>query len=119
MKIVYRAFDGAEFDNEAACKSYEYTKLKKGIVMLDCNGDTAPTPAQAALVWLKDAEANEAFHALAKECEDEEAASTISKHDFGVFYWDEGLEEYRWLPQDVLDGLTKLREAVAAVGGEI
>jgi hypothetical protein len=119
MKIVYRAFDGTEFNDEAACKSYEYTKTKKSIVMLDCNGDTAPTPAQAALVWLKDEDANEAFHALAKECDDEEAANTISKYDFGVFYWDEGLEEYRWLSQDILDGLSELKHAVEAVGGKI
>lgn len=119
MKIVYKAFDGTEFNNESACKSYEYTKIKKSIVMLDCNGDTALTPAQAALVWLKDEEANETFHTLAKECGDEVAANTISNYDFGVFYWDEGLEEYRWLSQDILDGLTKLRDAVAAVGGEI
>lgn len=119
MKIVYRAFDGTEFNDEVSCKSYEYRKTKKSIVMLDCNGDIAPTPAQAALVWLKDEDANETFHALAKECDDEEAANTISKHDVGAFYWDEGLEEYRWLSQDILDGLTKLRDAVAAVGGEI
>lgn len=119
MKVVYRAFDGTEFNDEAACKSYEYTKTKKSIVMLDWNGDIAPTPAQAALVWLKDEDANEAFRALAKECGDEEAANTIGKYDFGVFYWDEDLEKYRWLSQDILDGLTKLRDAVAAVGGEI
>lgn len=119
MKIVYKAFDGTEFNDEAACKSYEYIKTKKSIVMFDCNGDTAPTPAQAALVWLKDEEANETFHALAKECGDEEAASTISKYDFGVFYWDEGLEEYRWLSQDILDGLSELKHAVEAVGGKI
>jgi hypothetical protein len=119
MKIVYKAFDGTEFNDEAACKSYEYTKTKRSIVMLDCNGDAAPTPAQAALVWLKDEDANEAFHALAKECGDEEAANTISKYDFGVFYWDEGLEEYRWLSQDILDGLSELRRAVEAVGGKI
>lgn len=119
MKVVYKAFDGTEFNDEAACKSYEYTKTKKSIVMLDCNGDTAPTPAQAALVWLKDEDANEAFHALAKECGDEVAANTISIWDDGVFYWDEGLEEYRWLSQDILDGLSKLRDAVAAVGGKI
>lgn len=119
MKVVYRAFDGVEFDNEPACKSYEYTKTRKSIVMLDCNGNTAPTPAQAALVWLKDEDANEAFHALAKECGDEEAANTISKYDFGVFYWDEGLEEYHWLSQDILDGLSELKHAVEAVGGKI
>jgi hypothetical protein len=119
MKVIYRAFDGIEFSDEAACKSYEYAKTKKSIVMLDCNGDTASTPAQAALVWLKNEDANKAFHALANECGDEESASTISNYDFGVFYWDEGLEEYRWLSQDILDGLTKLRDAVAAVGGEI
>ena len=119
MKVVYRAFDGIEFNDEAACRTYEYTKTKKSIVMLDCNGDAAPTPAQAALVWLRDQDANNAFHALAKECEDEEAANTISIYDCGVFYWDEDLEEYRWLSQDILDGLTKLRDAVAAVGGEI
>ena len=119
MKIVYKAFDGTEFNDEAACKSYEYTKTKKSIVMLDCNGDTAPTPASAALVWLKDKDANETFHALAKDCEDEEAANTINKHDFGVFYWDAGLEEYRRLSLGVLEGLSKLRYAVEAVGGEI
>lgn len=117
MKVVYKAFDGTEFDNEPACKSYEYTKTRKSIVMLDCNGEIAPTPAQAALVWLKDEDANEAFHTIAKECGDEEAANTISKWDYGVFYWDEGLEEYRWLSQDILDGISKLRDAVYAVGG--
>lgn len=119
MKVIYRAFDGTEFNDETACKSYEYTKTEKSVVMLDCNGETALTPAQAALVWLKDEDANEAFHAFAKECEDEEAANTISKHDFGVFYWDEGLEEYRWLSQDILDNITKLRDAVYAVGGSM
>lgn len=119
MKVVYRAFDGTEFNNEAACKSYEYTKTKKNIVMLDCNGDTAPTPAQAALVWLKDKDANEAFHALAKECGDEEAANTISTYDCGVFYWDDGSEAYCWLSQDILVGLWKLKCAVEAVGGKI
>ena len=119
MKVIYRAFDGTEFDNESACKSYEHTKTSKSIVMLDCNGEIAPTPAQAALVWLKDEDANEAFHIIAKECGDEEAANTISKWDYGVFYWDEGLEEYRWLSQDILDGITKLRDAVYAVGGTI
>ena len=119
MKVVYRAFDGTEFDSEPACKTYEYAKTQKSIVMLDCNGDIAPTPAQAALVWLKDEEANEIFHAIAKEYGDEEAANTISKYDTGAFYWDEGLEEYRWLSQDVLDNINKLRDAVYAVGGSM
>lgn len=119
MKIVYKAFDGTEFNDEAACKSYEYTKTKKSIVMLDWNGDTAPTPAQAAFVWLKDEEANEAFRALAKECGDEQSANTIGEYDFGVFYWDEGREEYHWLSQEVLDGLSELKHAIAAVGGKI
>ena len=119
MKIVYKAFDGTEFNDEATCKSYECAKTEKSIVMLDCNGDVAPTPAQATLIWLKDEEANEVFHALAKECGDEVAASTISNYDFGVFYWHEGLEEYRWLSQDILDGLSELRYAVEAVGGKI
>ena len=119
MKIVYKAFDGTEFNDEASCKSYEYTKTKNNIVMLDCNGDVAPTTAQATLIWLKDEEANETFHTLAKECGDEVAASTISKRDFGVFYWDEELEEYHWLCQDILDGLSELRCAVEAVGGKI
>jgi hypothetical protein len=119
MKVVYRAFDGIEFSNEAACRSYEYTKTKKSIVMLDCNGDAAPTPAQAMLVWLKDKEANEVFRALAKECVDEKAAYTISTYDYGVFYWDDEQKAYRWLPKEILDGLSELRRAVEAVGGEI
>ena len=117
MKVVYRAFDGVEFSDESACKNYEYIKTQKSIVMLDCNGEAALTPAQAVLVWLKDKKANEAFHAIANECGDGEAAATINSYDTGVFYWDEGLEEYRWLSQDVLDNITKLRDAVYAVGG--
>ena len=119
MKVIYRAFDGIEFDNEPACKSYEYTKIQKGIVMLDCNGEITHTPTHAALVWLKDEDANEAFHAIAKECGDEAAANTISKYDTGVFYWEEGVEEYMWLPQDILDNIAKLRDEVYAVGGSM
>lgn len=53
MKIVYRAFDGTEFDNEPACKSYEYTKTQKSIVMLDYNGYTAPTPRSGSAGMVK------------------------------------------------------------------
>ena len=119
MKVIYRAFDGTEFNSELACKSYEYTKTQKSLVMLDCNGDITYFPAYATLVWLKDKDANEVFHAIAKERGDEETASTIHKDDIGVFCWDEVLEEYRWLSHDFLDNITKLMNEVYTIGGSI
>ena len=116
MKVVYRAIDGTEYDSETACRLYEQSIIAKGLVMVDCSGNIVDKPNHAALVWIRDREANEIFHALAKECDDESSANTISKWDDGVFYWDEGLEEYRWLSSEILHGLEKLRESVAARG---
>lgn len=119
MRVVYIAFDGTEFYNKDECKNYESTKIKNNIVMIDSSGKITSTPRNAALVWLKDEDATEAFHALAQEVGDEDAANTIDKDDYGVFYWDERLEEYHYLPLDVIDNLDALRNAVAAVGDKI
>lgn len=41
MEIIYRAFDGTEFDNEKECRIYEHNMntLPDAITFFDCNGD--------------------------------------------------------------------------------
>lgn len=119
MKVVYIAFDGTEFYNKDECKNYESTKIRNNIVMIDRNGEITSTPRNAALVWLKDEEATEVFHALAQEVGYEDAANTIDKDDYGVFYWDVRLDEYHYLPLDVIDNLNALKNAVAEIGYNI
>ena len=51
MEIIYRAFDGKEFDDEEECRQYEHNMftLPDAITFFDCNGEPRypETPEQA------------------------------------------------------------------------
>jgi hypothetical protein len=119
MKIVYRAFDGAEFDNEPACLEYEQAMKGNNVVMMDCSENIVTNTECAAVVWLKDEDSAEVFHGMAKENGDEAAAHTIPKKEWGFFFWDEYDEKYIWVPDESLDHLNALREEVRARGEKI
>ena len=109
MEIIYRAVDGKEFDNEADC-CYHESVLNDSIIMLNRNNERTNMTSNAYLVWLRDENANLAFHAMA-EMEHDDAVKSITKgEDYGLFYWDEGLEEYRWIDPDMAEGLIKIKE---------
>ena len=116
MQIIYRAIDGKEFDNEADC-CYHESKLYDGIIMLNRNNKHVFETSKAFLVWLKDEDANLAFHAMARAENDEAVKSITEGEDYGLFYWDEGLEEYRWLDTDMIYGLIKMKQLVEEKGG--
>ena len=119
MKVVYRAFDGAEFDNEPACIEYEKATKGNKVVMMDCNENVVTNTDCAAVVWLKDEDSAEVFHSMAKEIGDEAAAYTIPKKECGFFFWDEYSDEYTWIPNEMLNHLNALREEVRARGEQV
>ena len=116
MEIIYRTIDGKEFDNEAdAC--YHENTIMDNVVMLNRNNEVVEVTSNAFLVWLKDVNANLAFHAMAERQGDLDVSSITKGEDYGLFYWDEGLEEYRWIDTDMIDGLIKMKELVEEKGG--
>lgn len=116
MQIIYRAFDGKEFDNEADCLKHESQSMD-GIVMLDVRGNVVQNTNSGFLVWLRDEDANLAFHALARLQGDNDVNSITEGEDYGLFYWDEGYAEYRWLDTDLINGLIKIKGLVEEKGG--
>lgn len=115
MKIVYRAFDGRDFDNEADCLKHESQSMD-GVIMLNKNNEVVDRTDHAFLVWLRDENANLAFHALAKQQGDNDVYSIMEGEDYGLFYWDEGYGEYRWLDTDMIAGLIKIKGLVEEKG---
>lgn len=116
MQIIYRAIDGKEFDNELACQHHEL-HLHQDIIMLNRNNERVYETSKAFLVWLRDEEANLAFHAMARAEGDEAVGSITEGEDWGLYYWDEGLEEYRWLDCEMIDGLIQMKQLVDERGG--
>jgi hypothetical protein len=107
MEIIYRAIDGKEFKNQLECQHHEL-HLQQDIIMLNRDNKRTSKTSCAFLVWLRNENANLAFHAMA-EMEKDEAVKSITKgEDYGLFYWDEGLEEYRWIDPDMAEGLAKI-----------
>lgn len=115
MEFIYRTIDGKEFDNEADAYYHENT-LMDTIVMLNRNNEVVQKTSNAFLVWLKDVNANLAFHAMAERQGDLDISSIMKGEDYGLFYWDEGLEEYRWIDTDMIDGLIKIKGLVEEKG---
>ena len=116
MQIIYRAIDGKEFDNELACQHHEL-HLRDNVIMLNRNNERVFETSRAFLVWLRDEDANLAFHAMARAEGDDAVKSITEGEDYGLYYWDEGLEEYRWLDPEMVEGLFMMRDLVEEKDG--
>ena len=119
MKVIYRAFDGTEFDNETACIEYEKTTRDSNVIMMDCSENIVTKTECAAVVWLKDENSAEIFHDMAKWVGDEASAHTIPEREWGFYFWDEFDEKYVWVPNESLELLIALRGEVLARGEDI
>ena len=117
MELIYRTIDGKEFDNEAdAC--YHESTIMDNVIMLNRNNEVVEVTSNAFLVWLKDKNANLAFHAMAERQGDPDVESIMKGEDYGLFYWDEGYEGYRWIDTDMIDGLIKIKGIIEGRGDE-
>lgn len=118
MELIYRTIDGKEFDNEAdAC--FHESVLMDSVIMLNRNNQVVQSTSQAFLVWLKDESANLAFHAMARRECDAGVKSITEGEDYGLYYWDEGFEEYHWIDTGMVDGFLKIKAMVEAKGGKL
>lgn len=115
MELIYRTIDGKEFDNEADAYYHENT-IMDNVIMLNRNNEVVESTSNAFLVWLKDVNANLAFHAMAERIGDLDVESITKGEDYGLFYWDEGYECYRWMDADMIDGLIKIKGIIEERG---
>ena len=116
MQIIFRTADGKDFTSEMEARQHE-SQLYDGVIMLNRNNERVYETSNAFLVWLKDENANLAFHAMARRERDDAVKSITEGEDWGLYYWDEGYEEYRWLDTDMIDGLIKIKQMVEEKGG--
>lgn len=115
MELIYRTVDGKEFDNEADAWYHE-SVLMDNVIMLNRNNEVVQNTSSAFLVWLKDENANLAFHAMAERQRDPDVSSITKGEDYGLFYWDEGYECYRQVDTDMIDGLIKIKSIIEERG---
>ena len=115
MELIYRTIDGKEFDNEADAWYHE-SVLMDSVIMLNRNNEIVEATSNAFLVWLKDENANLAFHAMAERQGDPDVESITKGEDYGLLYWDEGYECYRWMDPDMIDGLIKIKGIIEERG---
>jgi hypothetical protein len=104
MEVIFRAFDGEEFDTATACAAYEEQihKLK----MWFKNGKTALTD-EAFVVKLDNAEDTRIF---VNRCNNEGSGHEGIEFDeydvdTGLFVWDENRCEYFYIGMGTLDAL--------------
>lgn len=114
MEIIYRAFDGKEFDNEADCCYHESTTMDR-VKMWNRSGMPTNETSCAFVVYLADEDASRAFLAMAKTQGDNEASS-ICDGDYGIFYWDECEGIYRFIDEDELRGIYSVGEYLRSIG---
>ena len=116
MQIVYKTIDGRIYENENDAREHE-AKIYNGVIMLNRENKRVYETSRAFLVWLKDENANLAFHAMARGEGDDAVKSITEGEDYGLFYWDEGLEEYRWIDPDMAEGILAIRDLMKEQGG--
>ena len=115
MQIIFRTVDGKDFTSEMEARQHE-SKLYDGIIMLNRNNERVYETSNAYFVWLKDENANLTFHAIARREGDDTVKSISEGEDYGLYYWDEGYEEFRWIDPDMINGLVKIKDIVEGRG---
>ena len=104
MEIIYRTFDGKEFNNEADA-AYHENSIRDDLAMWDGVGRIVDEPSKAFMVYFATPEARKCFKFLAdkEDCIAEFAASNV-----GLYYWDECDEIYRPVDMSMAKTLVKV-----------
>ena len=115
MQIIYRAFDGKEFDNEADCCYYESTTSE--YVMWDRNGkevyDKTETE-KAFVLYLPEENSARAFLEMAKATGDT-GCNGLDLDCRGLFFWDEWNEEYRYVDENERRAIASASQYIESV----
>lgn len=106
MEIIYKAFDGKEFNNEKDCLNYERINGIKAIPMWNCDGNRVHETCKAKIVFLKDEASTEIFLNAAKASNDEDCCG-IDEYDTGLFCWNESESRYTYFDRNDIEIITK------------
>lgn len=118
MQIIYRAFDGKEFDNEADCCYHESSTSE--YVMWDRSGKEVYDKTQtekAFVLYLPEENSARAFLEMAKATGDTGCVG-LDVDCRGLFLWDEWNEEYRYIGIDECKALAAALKFIKEEKGE-
>lgn len=102
MKIIYKAWDGTEFDEKDACEKYEYDN--PCVMMYNDKGRTSNSD-DAFVVLLEHKDDAEKFIEL---CEAQCTRSDgITEGDCGLYIWDDYEEKYFYVSDRVEEALKR------------
>lgn len=103
MKIIYKAWDGTEFDEKNACEKYE---LDNPYMLMYSNRGRTSNSDEAFIVLL-DYKRDDAEKFI-KLCKEQGTMSNgITINDSGLYIWDDYREEYFHVSDRVEDALKR------------
>lgn len=100
MELIYRTFDGKEFDNEADACYHEQFILNEKVQMFDPQGNPTGDPNYAMAVFLSGEDAANVFMNIS----DGAGIDTegIGPGDEGVYVWDSFDGAYKYIEVEAL-----------------
>ena len=97
MEVIYRAFDGTEFRDAAACVAYEQNHK---VHAWDRQGRECNSANEAVVVHLEDSQTTKGFLQM---CINEDVTCEgIDDEDWGWFYWDDFNNKWRYIENEVV-----------------
>ena len=110
MDVIYRAYDGKEFDSEEECEAYEtistIPKERRGFKVYNRYGEQVPLLNEDNLVYdefyyikTHSAEEAETLHKILRTAGlispwDKQGCQNAFEHDAGCYYYD--CDDYEW-----------------------
>ena len=97
MEVIYRAFDGTEFQDAAACVAHEQNHK---VHAWNIHGRECNSANEAAVVHLEDPHMTRSFLQM---CTNEDVTRDgIDEEDYGWFMWDDFNCEWRFLESEIV-----------------
>ena len=102
MELIYRAWDGTEFDERSTCEKYEYNNPY--VLMYRSTGRTSDTNKALVVVLRKDDDAEN----FIKMCKVQDTDyKGITEEDCGLYVWGEDEGRYFYVSERVEDALKR------------
>ena len=105
MKIIYKAWDGTEFDERDACEKYEYDN--PCVLMYSDAGRTSKADEALVILLENDGDAKRYINL----CEEQNTEPYgIAEDNYGLYVWDNNQEEYFYVSELVEEALKQYFE---------
>ena len=105
MELIYRAWNGTEFDERDACEKYEHDN--PCVLMYHNTGRTSESNDAFVVVLRNDNDAK----SFIKMCKAQDTYSVgIVEDDYGLYVWDDNEERYFYVSERVEEALKRYFE---------